>query len=255
MRRKLRRRRHAARLDRRRAATARRRDPRSTRASSSCRPSRVPCVARHHAAQKGRREVAALSAVRARVDDRPRHRHAAASAAGSAAASSSPSAAAASPSRSPNCSMSQVASACFHLASSSHQAAANCGPRRLSGSSDENAMRHRAVRPFEPPLRADPARPFVSASRARSSPDGPCTITSRTSASVSPTSAMRSTGAAAKPAAAERQRPHPFGAGARLARAAPAEHQPGRPVSRRRPSGRRAPAKATTWRILVSVHL
>ena len=43
-----------------------------------------------------------------------------------------------SPRRSPNCNMSNVASAWRHLASSSHQAAANCGPRRLSGSSAEN---------------------------------------------------------------------------------------------------------------------
>ena len=50
-----------------------------------------------------------------------------------------------SPRRSPNCSMSKVASAWRHLASSSHQAAANCGPRRLSGSSAENAC---ATAPF-----------------------------------------------------------------------------------------------------------
>jgi hypothetical protein len=42
------------------------------------------------------------------------------------------------PSLSANCSMSQVSLACRHLPSSSHQARSNCGPRRLSGSSDEN---------------------------------------------------------------------------------------------------------------------
>ena len=50
-----------------------------------------------------------------------------------------------SPRRSPNCSMSKVASAWRHLASSSAQAAANCGPRRLSGSSAENTC---ATAPF-----------------------------------------------------------------------------------------------------------
>ncbi len=35
--------------------------------------------------------------------------------------------------------MSNTSCAFFHLAASSHQAAENCGPRRLSGSSDENA--------------------------------------------------------------------------------------------------------------------
>ena len=42
------------------------------------------------------------------------------------------------PSRKPNCRLSHVSCARRHLPSSSHQAAANCGPRRLSGSSAEN---------------------------------------------------------------------------------------------------------------------
>ena len=91
--------------------------------------------------------------------------------------------------------------------------------------------RDRAVRQFEPPLRSDPARTFARPQSRLSSPDSPFTITSRTSAIVSPTSAMRSTALPARDACAEHQRPHPFGAGARLAGAAAAEHQPGRPVA------------------------
>ena len=76
--------------------------------------------------------------VAARRHDRRAGRPSAASAAASAAAWSSPPGAAASPSRRPNCSMSQVSCGRCHLASSSNQAASNCGPRRLSGSSAEN---------------------------------------------------------------------------------------------------------------------
>ena len=43
-----------------------------------------------------------------------------------------------SPSRRPNCSMSKQSCGWRHFASSSHQARSNCGPRRLSGSSEEN---------------------------------------------------------------------------------------------------------------------
>ena len=42
------------------------------------------------------------------------------------------------PSRRANCSVSQAMSGTRHLQSSSHQAASNCGPRRLSGSSAAN---------------------------------------------------------------------------------------------------------------------
>ncbi len=78
-----------------------------------------------------------------------------------------------SPRRSPNCSMSKVASAWRHLASSSHQAAANCGPRRLSGSSAENACATAPLRPFEPPARRRPDRPLARAHARRAGPRRP----------------------------------------------------------------------------------
>ena len=124
---------------------------------------------------------------------------------------------------------------CRHLASSSHQAAENCGPRRLSGSSEENAIRDRAVRQLQPfaPIRS--SAPVAPLPQSRlSSPDWPCTITSRTSAIVSPTSATAFYCPARLDAARKHQRADPFGAGARLPRAASAEHQPGGPVLRRR---------------------
>ena len=51
----------------------------------------------------------------------------------------------ASPSLKQNCSMAQVSSGFFHLPSSSHQAAENCGPRRKLGSSAEKSC---ATAPF-----------------------------------------------------------------------------------------------------------
>ena len=63
-----------------------------------------------------------------------------------------------------------------------------------------------------------------------SRPDGPSTITSRAAAKVSPTSAMRAHRLWRQPAEAGGEARHPFGAGARLAGAAPAEDEPGRPV-------------------------
>ena len=72
---------------------------------------------------------------------------------------------------------------------SSHQAASNCGPRRLSGSSEENIC---ATAPFAHNSRRRAgleARPL--AARDRQDAGRPSIITSRTSASVSPTSAIR----------------------------------------------------------------
>ena len=60
-------------------------------------------------------------------------------------------------------------------------------------------------------------------------PAGPSIITSRASAKVSPTSAMRRDGGLGEIGIAERDAAHPFGAGARLAGAASAEHEPDRP--------------------------
>ena len=123
--------------------------------------------------------------------------------------------------------MSQVVFGVRHLASSSHQAASNCGPRKLSGSSAEKAARSA---PFGQSSRRGGLHCGRSAAGATaSSPDTPSIITSRTSAMVSPIErdapdAPRRD--AAKPADGPR---HPFGAGARLARAAPAEEQPGVP--------------------------
>ena len=133
-----------------------------------------------------------------------------------------------SPRRSPNCSMSKVASAWRHLASSSHQAAANCGPRRLSGSSAENTC---ATAPFgHSSRRRDGIQCGRSPCRCTASrPDTPSTITSRTSCSVSPISAI----GLHRERFAQCERLHPFGAGARLAGAAPAEQQPGGPVTGR----------------------
>lgn len=99
------------------------------------------------------------------------------------------------PRRRPNCSMSHVSSPWRHLHSSSAQAAANCGPRRASGSSAENTI---ATAPFGHSSRR---RVGIHCGRSlrgwiASRPETPSTMTSRTSAIVSPTRAMGETGSA-----------------------------------------------------------
>ena len=95
-----------------------------------------------------------------------------------------------SPSRSPNCSMSHAASPFCHLPISSHHAAANCGPRKRSGSSERKT-------PSPPRRSAIPAAAATAAIPAArraacgaTGPDGPSIITSRASCAVSPMSAM-----------------------------------------------------------------
>ena len=126
-----------------------------------------------------------------------------------------------SPRRSPNCNISKVASAWRHLASSSTHAAWNCGPRRLSGSSAENASRHRAVRPFQPPARGDPARPLrtpVHRENARNAFDHHLAGVVLALADQCDATVLLA-----------RDLLHPFGAGAGLARAAAAKDEPGAP--------------------------
>src|SRR5690606_4515302 len=93
------------------------------------------------------------------------------------------------PSLSPNWSMSKHASASFHFATSSHHAASNCGPRKLSGSSEEKTC---ATAPLSHTsrLRLGSKRGRLPRETARM-PEGPSIITSRTSPRVSPTRAMR----------------------------------------------------------------
>ena len=88
-------------------------------------------------------------------------------------------------------------------------------------------LRDRAVRPFQPPARRNPVAAARRARCTASRPETPSIITSRASCSVSPISAMRACGSSSAMLA------HPFGAGAGLAGAAPAEDQPGGPVVRR----------------------
>ena len=86
-----------------------------------------------------------------------------------------------SPRRSPNCSMSQTSCAWRHLAISSHHAASNCGPRRLSGSSAEKTC---AMAPLRQTRRRRVAshcgRSHLPC--AARTPETPSTITSRASA-------------------------------------------------------------------------
>ena len=104
-----------------------------------------------------------------------------------------------SPSRRPNCSMSQVSCPYFHFASSSHQAKWNCGPRKLSGSSEEKIC---AIAPFGQTSRRRDASKLGRNRRAiRQMPDTPSIITSRASPSVSATSAIRNSPARACPVA------------------------------------------------------
>ena len=142
------------------------------------------------------------------------------------------------PRRRPNCSMSKVASAWCHLASSSHQAASNCGPRNCSGSSAEKQ------RPTAPLGHSSRRREGVQAGR---SPGG-----DRAQQAGRPFDhdlAGVVLGLAdqrdvhvdllgVRPLAFH-QRAHPFGAQPRLAGAAPGQHQPGRPGAAAQGAGRR----------------
>ena len=86
--------------------------------------------------------------------------------------------------------MSKVASAWRHLASSSHQAASNCGPRSSRGLRRKTPS---ATAPFGHSRRRRdrrPARPLVRAATRAAARPAPSIITSRTSCSVSPTSAI-----------------------------------------------------------------
>jgi hypothetical protein len=95
------------------------------------------------------------------------------------------------PSRRPNCRLSKAASGWRHFASSSHQAASNCGPRSCSGSSAENTC---ATAPFGHSSRRRDEVHCGRSGRGQCAriPDGPSIITSRASCAVSPTSAMLS---------------------------------------------------------------
>ena len=86
--------------------------------------------------------------------------------------------------------MSQVSRPFFHLASSSTQAASNCGPRRLSGSCAENTC---ATAPFSQTSRLRVASHFGTRSGGEQArmPLSPKIITSRTCSMVSPTRAAR----------------------------------------------------------------
>ena len=98
------------------------------------------------------------------------------------------------------------------------------GRASCSGSSAENSC---ATAPFFHSSRRREGIHCGPIDRIRctaNTPETPSTITSRASCSVSPTSAMRACGSA------HAKRAHPFGAGARLAGAAPAEDQPGGPL-------------------------
>ena len=94
------------------------------------------------------------------------------------------------PSRSANCSLSQARSGRRHLHSSSHQAASNWGPRRLSGSSAANIC---AIVPLGQTswLRETSNLRALGGGWIDSRPDRPSIITLRTWPMVSPTSAMR----------------------------------------------------------------
>ncbi len=99
-----------------------------------------------------------------------------------------------SPKRSANCSMSHAASAFGHLATSSHQAAANCGPRNRSGSLAERTVASTPLRQCSTlPLMRGRCRIGCTASN----PLSPRTITAIASVIVWPTSAIGVTPAAA----------------------------------------------------------
>jgi hypothetical protein len=133
------------------------------------------------------------------------------------------------PSLSPNCSMSKQASMFFHFANSSSQAASNCGPRRLSGSSEENIC---ATAPL-----SHTSRRRVASKRGRQlreivrMPDGPVDhhlahigkrLADQRDAAVPPSG---------EGLEAAHKAVHPFRAEPRLAGAAPAHNQPGGRVS------------------------
>jgi len=117
----------------------------------------------------------------------------------------------AAPSLSPIRNSASVASPSRQAQNSSAQAAANCGPLRLSGSSAEKAC---ATAPFGNTTRRRPAsytgRPPAAGSAQRPrliTPDGPSTITSRTSCNVGPTSASRPPGPSASARSASQLAP------------------------------------------------
>ena len=86
-------------------------------------------------------------------------------------------------------------------------------------------LRHRAVFPFETPPRRDPLRPLVVRVDGENAGHALDHHLAHVVFGLADERDAR--------AAVRRHRPHPFGAGARLARAAPAEDQPGAPVSGR----------------------
>ena len=132
------------------------------------------------------------------------------------------------PSRSANCSVSQARSGRRHLHSSSHQAASNWGPRRLSGSSAANIcaivpLGQTQLVPGDLELRALGRR--VDRQQAGQALD-------HHAAHLADGLADEGDAARALPAdaaAPSGARAHPLGAGARLAGAAAAEHEPGAP--------------------------
>ncbi len=161
----------------------------SSSASSSCRPSRVPRYLPTTACKNPGARFAAFSTVAARVT------------AFRGSASSDlisfvgrgvvvTTCLGCRPSRSPNCSMSQVSCGRRHLQSSSHQAALNCGPRKDSGSSAEKSC---AIAPFgQVTCRRDGSKHGRSSAGCTARrPETPSTITLRASAKFSATKAMR----------------------------------------------------------------
>lgn len=126
------------------------------------------------------------------------------------------------PSRSPNCSMSNVSSACFHLVSSSHQAKWNC-PRSASGSPEEKicAMRRSTRRAGAVISR----RSAVSSELSRR-----CPKRRRSSPRGHRSAFRRQRDPETRPLVGRSQRMHPFGPCACLTRTAPAHDQPVPPV-------------------------
>ena len=212
---------HAALLRSACAATARRRGPRSVRRRSP--GGRAAC--RHNAPPRWRgipaTRLPALTIVPARVtarrrighqplDQRDRPRRGGDHLARIAVQAAARTAACRTP-----------FSASRHLAISSHQAAWNCGPRKLSGSSAENACGNAAVAPFEPAAARNPFGPRATRMHREQSGDAfDHHLAHLVLALADQRDALpRRSG----------ERAHPFGAGARLAGAAPADDEPGHP--------------------------
>ena len=124
--------------------------------------------------------------------------------------------------------MSNAASAWRHFAISSDHAQQNCGPRRLSGSSAENTC---AIWPSGHSSRFRDGSQVGRSCQpcTASSPETPSIITSRTSCSVSPISAICAGFFGCERRQPQRLRTHPFGACAGFAGAAAADYQPGMP--------------------------